>query len=335
MMRDKPVSGRNGKRRQTLAFVGLAILAAAACGLYWGLAGRFLESTDNAYVAGNLVQITPQAAGTVAAVRVDDTDLVQPGETLVRLDPAEMEIALERAEAELAQSVRQARHRLDGTTPLPASENTTIEQHPMVRVASASVREAMLALQRTTIRSPVRGYVAKRNVQIGSRVGAGVPLMAIVPLSEVWAEANFKESQLGTLRIGQPVTLSADVYGSAVQYKGTIAGIGAGTGSAFSLLPAQNATGNWIKVVQRLPVRIALDPREVARHPLRVGLSLQVVVDTRDRSGLMLAAAPRGTARSALALPDERAVADADTRIDRIIRANGGVRPAPPTSRMH
>jgi membrane fusion protein (multidrug efflux system) len=326
MMRDKPATGRDAKQRRTLAILGLAILAAAASGLYWGLAGRFLESTDNAYVAGNLVQITPQAAGTVAVVRVDDTDLVQAGDTLVSFDPAEVEIALERAEAGLAQSVRQVRRRLAGGAAL-ADQGSTIDQDPMVRVASASVREAMLALQRTTIRSPVRGYVAKRSVQIGSRLGAGVPLMAIVPLSEVWAEANFKEPQLRDLRIGQPVMLSADMYGSAVQYKGRIAGIGAGTGSAFALLPAQNATGNWIKVVQRLPVRIALEPQELARHPLRIGLSLKVVVDTRDRSGLTLAAAPRSTARYARALPDERVAPDADARIDRIIRANVGLGP--------
>ena len=140
----------------------------------------------------------------------------------------------------------------------------------------SKVREAYLAYARAILPAPVSGYVAKRTVQVGQRVAPGAPLMAIIPLDQVWVDANFKEVQLRKMRIGQPVTLTADAYGSAVEYHGTVTGMGVGTGSAFALLPAQNATGNWIKVVQRLPVRIALDPKELAEHPLRVGLSMEV-----------------------------------------------------------
>jgi membrane fusion protein, multidrug efflux system len=139
--------------------------------------------------------------------------------------------------------------------------------------------------------APVTGYVARRSVQVGQRVSPGTPLMAIVPLDGVWVDANFKESQLRRMRIGQPVTLTADVYGSGVKYHGRVVGFSAGTGSAFAVLPAQNATGNWIKIVQRLPVRVLLDPRELEAHPLRIGLSMQVDVDTHDNRGSQLGAA--------------------------------------------
>jgi membrane fusion protein (multidrug efflux system) len=133
--------------------------------------------------------------------------------------------------------------------------------------------------------APVSGFVAKRAVQLGQRVGPGAPLMAIVPLDQVWVDANFKEPQLAGMRVGQPVKLTADLYGGKVVYRGKVAGFGAGTGSAFALLPAQNATGNWIKIVQRVPVRIALDAQELAAHPLQIGLSMQVEIDTHERNG--------------------------------------------------
>ena len=146
--------------------------------------------------------------------------------------------------------------------------------------------------------APVTGYVARRSVQVGQRVAPGTPLMAIVPLDGVWVDANFKEGQLRRMRIGQPVTLTADVYGSSVKYHGRVVGFSAGTGSAFAVLPAQNATGNWIKVVQRLPVRIQLDPRELQQHPLRIGLSMDVEAETRDESGTQLAAATNTSYRT-------------------------------------
>ena len=167
-------------------------------------------------------------------------------------------------------------------------DHTTVENHPEVRLAAARLRDDYVALQRTTIPAPVTGYVDKRSVQLGQRVQPGTALMAIVPLDQVWVDANFKESQLRHIRIGQPVRLTSDVYGGDVVYRGRVLGLGAGTGSAFALLPPQNATGNWIKVVQRVPVRIALDAGQLARHPLRISLSMEVTVDTHDRSGAAL-----------------------------------------------
>jgi membrane fusion protein (multidrug efflux system) len=165
------------------------------------------------------------------------------------------------------------------------TEGTSVEQHPNVQRAAARVQEAMLAQTRSTLYAPVSGEVAKRSVQVGQRINPGAPVMAIVPLDQLWVDANFKESQLREMRIGQPVTLTADLYGSKVKYDGKVVGLSAGTGSAFALLPAQNATGNWIKVVQRVPVRIELDPKQLAAHPLRIGLSMHAEVDLHDRSG--------------------------------------------------
>src|SRR5207237_3551232 len=142
-----------------------------------------------------------------------------------------------------------------------------------------------LALQRSELPAPVSGQVAKRTVQVGQRIAAGAPLMSIIPLDQVWVEANFKEVQLRQMRLGQPVKLTADLYGGKVEYDGHVAGLGAGTGAAFALLPAQNATGNWIKIVQRVPVRVELDPRELAAHPLQIGLSMDVTVDTHQVGG--------------------------------------------------
>jgi membrane fusion protein (multidrug efflux system) len=160
-------------------------------------------------------------------------------------------------------------------------DNTTLQNHPQVRDAAAAVRNAYLTLARTELPAPVPGFVARRNVQLGQRVSPGTPLMAVVPLDQVWVDANFKEPQLARMRVGQPVTLTADLYGGHVVYHGRVAGFGAGTGAAFSLLPAQNATGNWIKIVQRVPVRIALDPHEIAAHPLQIGLSMKADVDVK------------------------------------------------------
>jgi len=164
-------------------------------------------------------------------------------------------------------------------------ENTTIASHPDVRNAIARVREAALTYDRTTIAAPVSGYVAKRAVQVGQRIAPGTPLMAVISLDDVWVDANFKEGQLQQMRVGQPVKLTADLYGDKLEYHGKVVGFGAGTGGAFALLPAQNASGNWIKIVQHVPVRIALERGELAEHPLQVGLSMQVKVDTHDQSG--------------------------------------------------
>lgn len=365
-MTEAPTSMNTARRRG----LGLIAAALAVAGLAWGgwhwLHGRHVERTDNAYVAGHVVQITPQVSGTVIAIEADDTDSVRAGQTLVRLDPADARVALEQAEAQLAQTRREvrslfannstlgaqirlreadlARARADlaraqddvkRRSPLVASgavgqeefqhmtaqlaaarsaeaaaqsaaqaardqleasrtqtDGTSVDQHPNVLRAAARVREARLALQRVDLQAPLAGQVAKRSVQLGQRVQAGAPLMTLVALDQLWVDANFKESQLKALRIGQPAELVADVYGEQVVYHGRVTGLGAGTGSAFALLPAQNATGNWIKIVQRVPVRIALDPKELAAHPLRVGLSMEVSVDTADSKGPAVAQAP-------------------------------------------
>ena len=170
---------------------------------------------------------------------------------------------------------------------------TALKDQPAVQQAADSVRSAWINLQRTEIKSPMTGYVSRRNVQVGSQVSPQSSLMAIVPVQPVWVDANFKETQLENVRIGQPVTINSDFYGSNVSYKGTVVGLDMGTGSAFSLLPAQNATGNWIKVVQRLPVRVELDPEQVAKYPLRIGLSMNVTIDIKDQNGPVLSEVQR------------------------------------------
>ncbi|WP_133649139.1 HlyD family efflux transporter periplasmic adaptor subunit [Paraburkholderia flava] len=372
----------NGKRKRMMTLLVIVILIAAiAYGLYYFLVARFHEDTDDAYVNGNVVQITPQVTGTVIAVNADDTQTVKIGDPVVVLDPADSRVALQQAEAQLAQTVRQVRglfaddnqyqaqvavrqsdlsraqddlrrrmtvaqtgavsqeeisHARDAVKSAQAgldaaqqqlasnralTANTTIADHPNVLAAAAKVRDAYLANARNTLPAPVTGYVAKRSVQVGQRVSPGSPLMAIVPLNSVWVDANFKEVQLKYMRIGQPVELTADVYGSSVKYEGKVVGFSAGTGSAFSLLPAQNATGNWIKVVQRLPVRIAIDPKQLEQHPLRIGLSMQVDVTIKDESGGELGNAPNTVYQTDVFAKygDE-----ADAEIARIIAANAG-----------
>jgi len=391
-------AGGNPQRKKALsALVSVVVLAGLGWAAYEYLVASHYESTDNAYVQGNVIQITPQIGGTVTGIMADDTDFVKAGQPLVQLDPADVRVALDQAEAALAQAVRQTRTLYTNNGSLRAqvalrdadvvkaqsdiaratddlsrrqslvgngavsreelnhaqtqlanaksalvaaqagvtaaseqlssnralTEGTSIEEHPSVLVAAAKVREAFLATQRTALVAPVDGYVAKRTVQLGQRVAAGAPLMALIPLSQVWVDANFKEVQLRTIRIGQPVTLVADLYGKKIGYKGTVTGLGVGTGAAFSLLPAQNATGNWIKVVQRVPVRIALDASELKANPLRVGLSMNVEVDVRQQGGKMLADTPRHTALApvqAFAAPE--GAGDAEVR--RVIAANTG-----------
>ncbi len=389
-----------GNRRRKKALTALATVVAVV-GLGWGayewLVASHYESTDNAYVQGNVIQITPQIGGTVLAIYADDTDFVKAGQPLVQLDPADAKVSLEQAEANLAQTVRQVRTLYANNGSLAAqinlrqadvakaqseiaratddlnrrqalvgngavskeelnhaqtqldnarsalaaaqagvtaareqlasnetmTEGTSVEQHPSVQAAAAKVREAWLASQRVALPAPVDGYVAKRTVQLGQRVAAGAPLMSIIPLNQVWVDANFKESQLRQIRLGQPVKLTADLYGSKVEYKGTVAGLGAGTGSAFALLPAQNATGNWIKVVQRVPVRVTLDPKQIATNPLRVGLSMDAEVDVSNLNGKTLADAPRAAAVSRTQVYSSLDNG-ADAEVRRVIAANSG-----------
>ena len=396
-----PTPAPGGARQKALTLAGLAVALALGYGGYEWFSSRHQESTDNAYVQGNVVQITPQIGGTVIAILADDTDFVKAGQPLVRLDAADAKMALSLAEANLAQAVRQVRMLYASNSTLEAqiavrdgdvvraqndisrlsddlarrqsisgvgavsaeeiahlqsqlrqaqsalgtakasvlaareqlqsaqtmTDNTQVPSHPSVQAAAAKVREAYLALHRATLPAPVDGYVAKRSVQLGQRVAAGSPLMSVVALNALWVDANFKEAQLRNIRIGQPVTLTADVYGKKVDYKGTVVGLGAGTGAAFSLLPAQNATGNWIKVVQRVPVRIALDPAQVSAHPLRVGLSMEATVDVTAQDGKALADAAQAASAvqtDVYELLDGQATAE----IQRVIGANMGS-PAP------
>jgi membrane fusion protein (multidrug efflux system) len=378
-----PNGNGNGKRKRMLTTLAAAlVVAGVGYGLYWGLYGRWFESTDDAYVQGNVVQVTPQVAGTVVAIRADDTQLVTAGQPVIELDRADARVALEQAEAALAQTVRQVRTLYSNTSAYTATlamresdlakakddlarrkqiagtgavsqeeishaqtavqaaqaaleaakeqlqgnrvltEQTTLERHPNVLQAAAKVREAYLAYARTSLPASVTGYVAKRSVQVGQRVAPGTPLMAIVPLDQLWVDANFKEVQVRHMRVGQPVELVADVYGSSVTYHGKVVGFSAGTGSAFSLLPAQNATGNWIKVVQRLPVRVSLDPKELKEHPLRVGLSMEAKVDIHDEGGQALATA--ATASPLQTTVYDQAGKEAEQVIASIIAANAG-----------
>ena len=386
------------KRRKALQVIGgIVLIAAVGYGVYYKLVASHVEYTDNAYVQANVVHITPQVSGTVLAIQADDTDMVKAGQVLIKLDAADAQVALDQAQAQLAQTVREVRtlfanngglqsqiqvrladvskaqsevaraqDDVNRRVPLLATgavgkeefnhaqtqlasarsalaaaesglavareqlasnqsltDGTSVVQHPNVARAAARVRETYLALKRVTLMAPVDGYVAKRSVQVGQRVQAGAPLMTVVALDQPWVDANYKESQLQRVRIGQPATMTADVYGQKVVYHGKVIGLGAGTGAAFSLLPAQNATGNWIKIVQRVPVRIALQADEVKAHPLRVGLSMEVDLDVTEQGGAMLAQAPREHAVAQTAVFDD-VQRDADKLVTRIISSNLG-----------
>ena len=389
--------GSSARRKGLTLLAGVVVIAGIGWGIYeWLVASRY-ETTDNAYVQGNVVQITPQVGGTVMAILADDTDFVKAGQPLVKLDQADAKVALDQAEANLAQTVRQVRTLYANNGSLAAqvtlrqadvaraqsdvaranddlnrrqslvgngavsreelnhaqtqlagarsavaaaqagvesareqltsnqamTEGTSLEQHPSVQAAAAKVREAWLASQRAALLSPVDGYVAKRTVQLGQRVAAGTPMMSVIPLNQLWVDANFKEAQLRNIRIGQSVTLTADVYGKKVEYKGSVAGLGVGTGAAFALLPAQNATGNWIKVVQRVPVRIALDEKQLAASPLRVGLSMDVSIDVANKEGRMLA---DGSTKPVGARTEvfNSLEGGAEAEVNRVIAANAG-----------
>ncbi|MFM0618449.1 HlyD family efflux transporter periplasmic adaptor subunit [Paraburkholderia nemoris] len=378
---DQPQQVRAPAKRKLLLslLAATVVLAGAGYGAYYITNGQYHQSTDDAYVNGNLVQLTPQVSGTVVAVNADDTQIVKQGAPVVTLDNADAKVALSNAEATLGQTVRQVSglyvnndfyaatvvqrqsdlaraeddlkrrqavaetgavsgediaHARDAVSSAQAAldaarqqaaanhaltDRTSVEQHPNVQAAASKVRDAYLSYARNTLPAPVTGYVARRSVQVGQRVAPGTPLMAIVPLDGVWVDANFKEGQLKHMRIGQPVTLTADVYGSSVKYHGHVVGFSAGTGAAFAVLPAQNATGNWIKVVQRLPARIQLDQSELNAHPLRIGLSMQVDVETRDESGTQLGAAINTTYHTDVFA---QYGADADAEIARIIAQN-------------
>ncbi|HEY1136722.1 MAG TPA: HlyD family efflux transporter periplasmic adaptor subunit [Xanthomonadaceae bacterium] len=230
------------------------------------------------------------------------------------------ELAHARAQLDAAEAaLSSARGQLSRSRALV--DDTTVMKQPQVEAAAAQLRQAYLNLQRGAILAPISGHVAKRSVQLGQRVQPGTTLMTVVPLDQVWVDANFKETQLRDMRIGQPVELLSDVYGDDVRYTGRIASIGLGTGSAFALLPAQNASGNWIKIVQRVPVRVTLDPKQLAEHPLRVGMSMSAEVSLKQRDGATLATVPN-TKPVLATRAYAKQLAEADALIQRVVRDN-------------
>ena len=349
-----PAAQRQRRRTWLIILTAAIIVIAVLVLIWWLLFARFYESTDDAYVSGDLVNVMSQVSGTVVSIGADETDKVQAGQELVRLDATDMRIALQDAEQQLARTVRQTRtvfanrdqlnavvsqrradlaraqadldrrknlaasgavsgeelgHAQDTLSAahdalIAAQKNysaslalvgrTGVADNPDVAAAATQVERAWLNLERTTVKAPVTGYIAKRSVQLGERISPGAPLLSIVPLQRLWIDANFKEVQLKCMRIGQPVRVVSDLYGSHTEFSGAVAGLGMGTGAAFALLPAQNATGNWIKVVQRVPVRVTLDPKELEQHPLRIGLSTDARVDVHDCNGQQLAQSPPG-----------------------------------------
>jgi membrane fusion protein (multidrug efflux system) len=366
-----PATDRMARRKRLLSIFFLLLAAAAiGFGLWDWLVGSNYASTDNAYVGGDMAQITPQVNAAVARVEVGDADAVKAGDVLAVLDDADARIARAKAAATLAGTIRrveqifatsralagdivtreaairhaeatlaQARSALDKATidlrrreelqssgavsaeeltiarnafaaaqaalnaasadldqakaALQAAQaqkdandalinGTGVADNPDVLAAKSALDQAELDLARTVLRAPFAGVVAQRHVQVGQRVKIGDVLMAVVPVGQLYVDANFKENQLSKVRPGQKVELTSDLYGGKFIFHGTVAGFAGGTGAAMAIIPAQNATGNWIKVVQRLPVRVTLDPAELAGHPLRIGLSMDVTVDLRS-----------------------------------------------------
>ncbi|MET0255401.1 MAG: efflux RND transporter periplasmic adaptor subunit [Luteibacter sp.] len=381
--KEKEKEDPKAKRRKVIV---LSVIAAVfiLAGLTWLLLYIFVftqrETTDDAYVKGDMVTISSRVAGTVIEVGVEETERVHQGQVLIKLDPVDAQVSLMNAEGQLAQAVREAQAKMqqanqaDAAIPqrraqyeqarddynrrhpllerravsaeevdtgkrqmqqakaaLDAAEReaaaahaqvdgTTVENYPAVVQARSQFRNAWVNSGRNAIVSPIEGYAARRQVQVGQRIQPGQDLLTVVPLADLWIDANFKETQLEHIRIGQPVKVTTDMY-SDMEYHGKVVGLNAGTGSAFSLLPAENATGNWIKVVQRLPVRIAIDAEDLRKHPLRIGLSTDVNVDTHDRDGRVLSETPRD---KPLASTDVYAqeMGEADQRALQIIREN-------------
>ncbi len=380
-----PAPSRRAKLLRGLFLIVVILLVAFA--VWYFMFGRWAEETDDAYVAGNQVQITPQVGGTVVSIAADDGMKVEQGQLLVQLDPTDTEVALQQAQANLARTVRQVRgmyrsvegaqaefnarqvtlkrarddyarrkglaatgaisneelaHAADELAAAEAAvagsreavernralvDDTVIATQPDVQAAAAQLRQAYLNNARAGIVAPVTGYVARRSVQVGQRVQPGAVLMAVVPTEQMWVEANFKETQLRHMRLGQEVELRSDLYGGDVRYKGHITSLGMGTGSAFSLLPAQNASGNWIKIVQRVPVRISIDAGQLAEHPLRIGLSMKAEVNLHDQKGTVLPAdVAKGTVYGTQVYAKQ--LEDADALIHTVIEAN-----LPPSAR--
>ncbi len=344
----EPVNHRLSKKKMKLLILITTVfcLFGVLVFCWWLFWGRFVKSTNDAYVQGNQVTLTPQVSGIVTSVNVDETQMVMEKQVLVCLDETDYRITLEAAQSRLGQVIRDVTEMFENVYALAAQfelrqaelfkaevdyndrrqvvsegavsdeelihaeanyyaakanvksikyqlmqaisavQNTTISTHPLVETAKEDLRQAWVNLQRCTLRAPVTGIIAQKAVQVGESVNQLSPLLAIIPLDQLWINANFKETQLSKIRIGQPVTMTADMYGREVIYTGQVIGISSGSGAVFSPLPPQNATGNWIKIVQRIPVRIAINSDQLRRYPLWLGLSMNVKVDVRDTQGV-------------------------------------------------
>jgi len=367
------------RRRYLTILAVVVVVAAIAYALYYFLYAAHFQSTDDAYVGGDVIAITSREPGTILALHADNTQAVRRGQLLVELDPEKARVAMDAAEADLARTVRAVRtnfskvdqshaqlaaarvavstaesdyrrrasagqavsaeelnHARDTLAAAQANvevaqsdlaqaqasvSNTRVASNPDVLAAIARLRQAAIVLDHMKLYAPVDGVVAQRSAQLLQQIAPGTPLMAVVPLQDVWIDANFKEGQLSDMRVGQPVTVTADIYGGSVTYHGYVQGLGAGSGSAFALLPPQNASGNWIKIVQRVPVRIALDPKELREHPLRVGLSVNVSVNIADTSGSSMGATT--PARTLRGVAGDEGGPQIEALIQRILRQNG------------
>lgn len=342
------------KRNRRLKQVTLIILLASFAYFgYWWYVNRNWVSTDDAFVTGHLITLKAQTEGTVVEILAENTQSVKKGDVLVRLDGAIAEIALQQAQAELGETVRdivtltakidtlsqriiarqaalnRVRHDLkrfiaaarDGAVSDQQVQNTrdkireleaaiqearaekagveaqvrgvSIAHHPTVEKAKSRVRRAFLDYQRRNVIAPVSGYVAKRRAQVGDNVKAGAPLLAIVPLDDLWIEANFLETQIAEIRPGQPAEIRVDAYGNELIYHGTVEGINPGTGSTFALLPTDNSTGNFIHIAERVPVRIGLNPKDLQNNPLQPGLSTLTRIDISEAGKPLLTSSAR------------------------------------------
>ncbi len=343
------------KKKLFFWYLSACTLVAAAAFVYWFIVWRYKEYTNDAYVEGNQVYITPLHSGFLTSIHTDDTFLVKQGQLLIELDETDAKIGLDRAKESLSNTVRQVcqmihavfayrseiemkkaqfikkaqdyEHRQNVIAEggvsvedfehaiadlrstffslqmteilydkaLAAVQNVSIMQHPSVLSAADAVRDAWVKLYRCKIYSPVEGLAAQRTIQVGMWVESGTPLLSVIPLDQIWINANYKETQMKRMRLGQPVKITVDLYGDDVIFDGRIIGMPGGAGNAFSLLPPQNLSGNWIKIVQRLPVRVSLDKEQLKEHPLRIGLSTEATTDTREQEGLIVPVSTAGS----------------------------------------
>lgn len=274
--KDAAIPPSNYSRSRALGwFTFLLLVIGFTWFCYWYFYLQYRESTDDAYADGNLININSVISGAVIAYYADNTDLVKKGQLLVELDRTNYQAIYNKELATLASVAL-----------------TVPESHPLIEQQKENIRTAFYHLQHCSIYTPQTGYIAQRTVDVGNWITPTTNLMAVIPTDYVWVNANYKETQLRKMRIGQPAVVWFDLYGSKVKYEGKVIGIASGTGSVFSLIPPQNATGNWIKIVQRLSVRISLDRETTEKFPVRLGISAEVDVDITNQNLPLLSLSP-------------------------------------------